>query len=61
MSDPSFCPGDYGRFRKAVESMDEILERYHVTGEKSSIPRRALPRLHAVESPTWSSHHFVSG
>ena len=45
MSEPWFSPRDYGRFRKAVESIDEILECYHVTGEKSRIPRRALLRL----------------
>jgi Lrp/AsnC family leucine-responsive transcriptional regulator len=43
-------PKDYARFRKAVETMDELLECYHVTGEESFLLRAAVTAVPSLET-----------
>jgi len=43
-------PKDYARFRRAVETMDEILECYHVTGEESFLLRAAVTAVPSLEA-----------
>ena len=43
------APKDYPRFRKMVESLDEIFECHHVTGEGSFILRAAVTDVAALE------------
>jgi Lrp/AsnC family leucine-responsive transcriptional regulator len=43
-------PKDYIRFRKAVETMDEVLECYHVTGEESFLLRAAVNAVPSLET-----------
>ncbi len=43
-------PKDYPRFRKKIESLDEIFECHHVTGAESFILRAAVSNVNALES-----------
>jgi Lrp/AsnC family transcriptional regulator, leucine-responsive regulatory protein len=43
-------PKDYARFKKAIETMDEVLECDHVTGEESFVLRAAVADVLALES-----------
>jgi Lrp/AsnC family transcriptional regulator, leucine-responsive regulatory protein len=43
-------PKDYARFRKAVETMEEVLECYHVTGEESFLLRAAVTAVPSLET-----------
>jgi Lrp/AsnC family transcriptional regulator, leucine-responsive regulatory protein len=42
-------PKDYARFKKAVESFDEILECHHVTGEESFVLRAAVTGVPSLD------------
>jgi len=43
-------PKDYPRFKKAVETLDDILECHHVTGEESFVLRAAVSSVPLLEA-----------
>jgi Lrp/AsnC family leucine-responsive transcriptional regulator len=43
-------PKEYPRFKKKVDTMDEILECHHVTGEESFILRAAVDAISSLET-----------
>jgi Lrp/AsnC family transcriptional regulator, leucine-responsive regulatory protein len=43
-------PKDYARFKKLIDSLDEIFECHHVTGEESFILRGAVTGVAGLEA-----------
>jgi Lrp/AsnC family transcriptional regulator, leucine-responsive regulatory protein len=43
-------PKEYARFKKMIETMDEIFECHHVTGEESFVLRAAVDAVSSLEA-----------